>query len=151
VPHFARQGASDFVRSHYERTLTLGDIRFNPFTLNLDVTGVSLPDADGQTMLSFDRLHVGLQLASLWHLGPSFNEILLERPYLRAGMRRDGELNLAALGKGFPPPPVGEQNKSGPVRLYIGRLAVINGSTTFEDRTRPTPFRADFKPIAFEL
>jgi uncharacterized protein involved in outer membrane biogenesis len=152
VPHFARQGASDFVRSHYARTLTIGDIRFNPFTWNLDVTRLALPDADGQTMLSFDRLHVGLQLASLWRLGPSFSEILLERPYVRAVIRPDGALNLADLGKGFPPaPPQQPQKKAGPVRLYIGRLAVIDGGTTFEDRTRPTPFRADFKPIAFEL
>ena len=152
VPHFARQGASDFVRTHYGRTLTIGDIRFNPFTLNLDVTRVALPDADGQTMISFDRLHVGLQLASLWRLGPSFGEILLQRPYVRAVIRADGELNLADLGKGFPPaPPEQPQGKSGPLRLYIGRLAVIDGGTSFEDRTHPTPFRADFKPIAFEL
>lgn len=152
VPHFARQGVSDFVRTHYGRTLTVGDIRFNPFTLNLEVARVALPDADGQTMISFDRLHVGLQLASLWRLGPSFSEILLQRPYVRAVIRPDGELNLADLGKGFPPsPPEQPQKKSGPVRLYIGRLAVIDGGTTFEDRTRPTAFRADFKPIAFEL
>ena len=105
VPHFARQGATDFVRTHYGRTLTIGDIRFNPFTLNLDVTGLALPDADGQTMISFDRLHVGLQLASLWRLGPSFSEILLQRPYVRAVLRGDGELNLADLGKGVPPSP----------------------------------------------
>ena len=151
VPHFARQGVSDFVRTHYARTLTIGDLRFNPFTLNLDVSGVSLPDADGHTMLSFDHLHVGLQLSSLWRLGPSFGEIVLERPYVRAVIRPDGELNLADLGKGFAPPPPQPQQKSGPPRLYIGRLAVIDGGTSFEDRTRPTPFRADFKPIAFEL
>ena len=151
VPHFARQGVGDFVRTHYARTLTIGDLRFNPFTLNLDVSGVSLPDADGQTMLSFDHLHVGLQLASLWRLGPSFGEIVLERPYVRAVIRPDGELNLADLGKGFAPPPPQPQQKPGPPRLYIGRLAVIDGGTSFEDRTRPTPFRADFKPIAFEL
>jgi len=152
VPHFARQGASDFVRTHYGRTLAIGDIRFNPFTLNLDVTKVALPDADGQTMISFDRLHVGLQLASLWRLGPSFSEILLQRPYVRAVIRPDGALNLADLGKGFPPaPPEQPQKKSGPVRLYIGRFALIDGGTTFEDRTRSTAFRADFKPIAFEL
>jgi len=151
VPHFVRQGASDFVRTHYARTLTIGDLRFNPFTLNLDVTRVALPDADRQTMLSFDRLHVGLQFASLWRLGPSFGEILLERPYVRAVIRPDGALNLADLGKGFAAAPPRHEKKSGPVRLYIGRLAVVDGGTTFEDRTRPTPFRADFKPIAFEL
>ena len=152
VPHLVRQGVSEFVRTHYGRNLTVGDIRFNPFTLNLDVTGLALPDADGQTMISFDRLHVGLQLASLWRLGPSFSEILLQRPYVRAVLRPDGELNLADLGKGFPPaPPEQPPKKSAPMRLYVGRLAVIDGGTTFEDRTRPTPFRADFKPIAFEL
>jgi uncharacterized protein involved in outer membrane biogenesis len=151
VPHFARQSASDFVRTHYARILTIGDLRFNPFTLNLEVSGVALPDADGQTMLSFDRLRVGLQLASLWRLGPSFGEIVLERPYVRAVIRANGELNLADLGKGFAAPPPHPGKKPGPMRLYIGRLAVIDGGTTFEDRTRPTPFRADFKPIAFEL
>ncbi len=153
VPHFARQAAGDFVRTHYGRTLAIGDIRFNPFTLNLDVTQLALPDADGQTMISFDRLHVGLQLASLWRLGPSFGEILLERPYVRAVIRPGGELNLADLGKGFPPspPPPPQQKPGAPLRLYIGRLVVSDGGTTFEDRTRPTPFRADLTPIAFEL
>ena len=150
VPHFARQAASDFVRTHYGRTLAIGDLRFNPFTLNLDVSQVALPDADGERLVSFEHLHVGLQLASLWRLAPSFGEIVLERPYVRAAIRPGGELNLADLGKGFPPAPQ-PQKPSSPPRLYIGRLAVIDGGTTFEDHTRPTPFRADFKPIAFEL
>ena len=150
VPHLARKAATDFVRTHYGRTLSIGDIRFNPFTLNLDVTALALPDADGQAMLSFERLHVGLQLASLWRLGPSFGEIVLERPYVLAVIRPGGALNLADLGKGFPPAPQPQQ-PSAPPRLYIGRLAVIDGGASFEDRSRPAPFRADFKPIAFEL
>ncbi|HEV2286268.1 MAG TPA: hypothetical protein VGR80_09510, partial [Steroidobacteraceae bacterium] len=87
VPHFARQAASDFVRTHYGRTLAIGDLRFNPFTLNLDVAPVALPDADGGPLVSFEHLHVGLELASLWRLAPSFGEIVLERPYVRAVIR----------------------------------------------------------------
>ena len=152
VPHFARSSAQSFVRTHYGRTLSIGDIRFNPFTLKLDISDVSLPDADGKTLLSFAHLHVDLQLASLWRLGPSFHEILLDKPYVRALIRHDGELNLADLGKGFPaqpqkPPP----QPSKPLRLFIGRLAVTGGSSTFEDLTRGTPFKADFNPITFEL
>jgi Domain of Unknown Function (DUF748) len=151
LPHYGRQAAVDFVRTHYGRQLAVGDVRFNPFTLNLDVTGLALPGADGQTMIGFDRLHVGLQLASLWRLGPSFSEIVLERPYVLAVQRPGGELNLADLGKGFAPAPPQPAAKSKPMRLYIGRLQVINGDTTFEDRSRKTAFRADFAPIAFEL
>jgi len=152
VPYFARKGAVDFVRTHYHRTLSIGDIRCNPFSLTLDVRRVALPDADGRTLLSFEHLHVALQLASLWRLGPSFREILLEQPYVRAVVRRDGELNLADLGKGFPPsPPEAQKKPAPPPRLYIRRLAVLDGTTVFEDRTRPTPFSTELKPIAFEL
>lgn len=103
VPRFARQGAIDFVRTHYGRTLTLGEVRFNPFTLDLDVTGVSVPDADGQPMLAFRRLRVDLQWATLWRLGPSFGTILLEQPYVRAVLRPDGALNLADSARASSP------------------------------------------------
>jgi hypothetical protein len=149
VPHFARQGLQDFVHQHYGRTLTLGAIHCNPFTLTLEVTGLSLPDADGQPLLAFERLRIRVQLASLWRLAPSFREILLERPYVRAVIRSDGALNLADLGKGFPSAPARAPQKSPPPRLFIQRLAVISGTAAFEDRTRP--FHAEFKPIAFEL
>ncbi len=70
---------------------------------------------------------------------------------MRAVIRPNGALNLADLGKGFPAEPAKPAQKSAPLRLSIGRLAVISGTADFEDRTRPTPFRAEFKPIAFEL
>lgn len=151
VPYFARKYAVEFVQNHYHRALGIGEIRFNPFTLKLDISKVSLPDADKQTLLSFELLHVDLQLASIWRLGPSFREIILQQPYVRGVLRRDGSLNLADLGKGFPPPPAPPPKPSAPMRLYIQHLAVIAGSSVFEDRSHPTPFRADFKPIAFEL
>jgi hypothetical protein len=151
VPHFARKYAEEFVQTHYHRTLSLGDIHFNPFTLNLDVSKLALPDADGQTMLGFERLHIDLQFRSLWRLGPSFREIVLEQPFVRAVLRPGGELNLADLGKGFPPSPPPPPKPAPPMRLFIQRLAVIDGSSVFEDHTHGAPFRADFKPIAFEL
>lgn len=153
VPYFGRRAAVDFVQAHYGRTLSVGAIHFNPFDLNLDVSALSLPDADGQPLLAFDRLHIEVAFASLWHLAPDFREILLEQPYVRVVVRRDGALNLADLGKGFPPGPQTPkpQKPAAPMRLIIQRLAVVSGTTTFEDRTHPTPFRAELAPVAFEL
>ena len=151
VPYYARRSLQDFVRQHYGRAIVMGEIRFNPFTLALDVRGFSLPDADGRPLLSFSRLHVGLQLASLWRFAPSFGEIILEQPYVRAAVRADGALNLADLGKGFPSAPAKPPPKSEPMRLFIRRLAVISGTVAFEDQDRTRPFHAEFKPIAFEL
>lgn len=153
VPHFLRSGLNDFVSTHYKRQLTLGEIRFNPFTFKLDVSDFSLPDSDGQPMLAFGLLHVDLEVKSLFKLGPSFREILLERPLIRTVVRRDGTLNLADLGKGFPPAPANAPppKPSEPMRLFIDRFAVVGGSGTFEDSSHATSFRAELKPIAFEL
>jgi hypothetical protein len=153
VPHFLRSGLTDFVGTHYKRQLALGEIRFNPFTFKLDVSDLALPDNDGKPMLGFGLLHVDLEMKSLFKLGPFFREILLERPLIRTVVRPDGTLNLADLGKGFPPPanPSPPPKPSEPMRLYIDRFAVVAGSGSFEDLSRATPFRAEFKPIAFEL
>ena len=152
VPHFLRSGLTDFVNTHYQRKVSLGDIRFNPYTFTLDVADFSLPDTDGEPMLAFGRLHVDLEIVSLWRLGPSFREIVLERPLVRTVVRHDGSLNLADLGKGFPPSPKQPPPKpSEPMRLFIDRFAVIAGVGTFEDLSHATPFHAEFKPIAFEL
>src|SRR5215469_6464359 len=137
VPYFARKYAQNFVRDHYGRTLSIGEIRFNPFTLNLDMSRCSFPDADGKPMLAFERLHVDLQLATLWRLGPSFREIVLTQPLAHVVVRPGGILNLADLAKGSPPKkPATAQKPSAPMRLYIGRLQVISGTATYEDRTR---------------
>jgi hypothetical protein len=153
VPHFLRSGLTDFVNTHYHRKVALGDIRFNPYNFTLDVADFSLPDSDGEPMLAFGRLHVDLEIVSLWRLGPSFREIVLERPLVRTVVRHDGSLNLADLGKGFPPSPAKEPSSkpSEPMRLFIDRFAVIAGGGTFEDLSHATPFHAEFKPIAFEL
>ena len=39
VPHFARQAASDFVRTHYGRTLVIGDLRFEFFVEIANLSG----------------------------------------------------------------------------------------------------------------
>ncbi len=119
VPRIARSQLQAFVRSHYGRELALGEIRFNPFTFTLEVRDLSLPDADGERLVAFGRLWVDLEVASLWRLAPSFHEIVLERPYVRAVIRPDGGVNLADLGKGFgssAPPPKGPQK---PFGLFI--------------------------------
>src|SRR5581483_5395489 len=150
VPHFLRSGLTGFVSTHYKRALTLGEIRFNPFTFTLDVSDLSLPDSDGHPMLAFGRLHVDLEMKSLFKLGPSFREIVLERPQVRAVIRPDGALNLADLGKGFAPQPKSVKPAES-ARLYIDRFEVIAGGASFEDLSHTTPFRAQFEPIAFEL
>jgi len=52
VPRLVRSSLHDFVAKNYHREIALGDVRFNPYTLRLDVSDFTLPDSDGQPISS---------------------------------------------------------------------------------------------------
>jgi hypothetical protein len=151
VPKLLRSQAEKFASENYDRSLTLGEIRFNPFTLELAVDDFSFPDADGEPLASFDKLIVNLELSSIWRAGASFKEISIGRPYVRPVIRNDGELNFADLAKPFPETPESAAEPEEPPRLFIELFRMTEGHAHFEDRTIATPYKTDLKPLSFEL
>ncbi|HVS78092.1 MAG TPA: DUF748 domain-containing protein [Steroidobacteraceae bacterium] len=153
VPRWIRSELTGLTARDFGRTLSLGEVRFNPFTWKLEVRDFSLPDADGRPMIAFGRLEVALGISSVPRLAPSVSRIVLDSPHVSAVVRRDGMLNLADLEKPFAQPARGQAPPANakPFRLFIDRLAIEDGSATYEDDSRSAPFRLDLDPIAFEL
>jgi hypothetical protein len=150
VPRLVRSGVHDFVTRNYHRDVAIGDVRFNPYTLRLDVRDFGLSDAQGQPMLSFRHLLVNLTVASVWRFGPDFESILLEQPFVRVLIKPDGTLNLSELA--LPPSPQARpQPNPQPLRLFINHFSVQGGNVAFEDRAHPSEFRTEIKPISFDL
>jgi uncharacterized protein involved in outer membrane biogenesis len=142
--------AKDAVRDEYGRELGIGAVRFNPFTLSLEVDKLSMPDADGSDLLALDRLLVDLELNSIWRRALSFRTIAVDGLAVSAVVRPGGKLNLADLQPAAPaaPEPPGDEPLP---RLFIGELAVTQGRVRFADRDRPEPFVANIAPITFRL
>ena len=151
APRLLRSGMTDFVKEHYGRALRVGEIRCNPFTLAVELRDLELPDADGQRLLGFARLYVNASLASVWRRGASLEAIELDQPFLRTVIRRDGTLNLSALSAPFADQADSAAKPADPARLFIGRLRLGEGAVDFVDETRDTAFRAQLRPITFEL
>ena len=153
VPHLLRSELVQLTARDFGRTLSVGDVSFNPFTWTLDIADFSLPDADGQPMVSFSRLEVAVGISSVPRLAPSLTAIVLDGPRVNAVVRRDGKLNLLDLEKPFaqPAPAKTPAPASKPFKLFLDRLAVENGSATYEDDSRAAPFRLDLNPFGFEL
>jgi len=153
VPRWTRAELVGLTARDYGRKLSVGGVRFNPFTWTLQITDFSFPDADGRPMIAFGRLEVALGISSVARLAPSLSEIVLDNPRVSAVIRRDGSLNLADLEKPFTQPATTKptQHNHEPFRLFVDRLVVENGSASYEDDSRPTPFQLDLNPIAFEL
>jgi hypothetical protein len=152
VPHYASTYLRQYVQRDLGRQLQLGELRFNPFTLTVEVRSLRLKEADGRPILGFEflRVRAGL-LASLIHRAWTLSEIRLEHPDIQVRIAADGTLNLAQLSPpaSGPPPPAAANQPLPAVR--IGRLSVTSGNIGFEDLSRGKPFIATLRPIEFSL
>src|SRR5580765_4853010 len=151
VPRVARSQIEGFVTETLHRRISIGDIRFNPFTLEASIAELKLTEADGAPLLAFGRLRVNAEIASLWRRGVVFKEIELVAPEVEVVIAPDGSLNLARLAPPAAPPQDKPKADDGLLRLHIGRLAVSDGRLGFQDRTRAHPFSTALTPIGFSL
>ena len=130
----------------------VGQVRFNPFLLQLEIRDFLLSDAGGEKLLGFDRFFIDFEVSSLWHRAYSFANIELAKPFVNAITAKDGQLNLMQLSpKSTPPPkPAPKKDESVPA-LRIGSFKVSDGLLTYDDRAHPSEFAARVEPINFEL
>ena len=156
VPHVARNAIIGYVQKNMGgRHASIGELKFNPFTLTVEIHRFALSEANDSPIASFDLLRVGASLtASLMHRAWTLSEVRLEQPQVRALIDRDGTLNLARLapatGEKAEKPARPDSDKSLPA-LRINTLGVHGGSVQFEDHSRAEPFSTTLRPIEFDL
>src|ERR1041385_543383 len=105
VPRVARSQIEAFVTGKLHRRISLGEIRFNPFTFEANIAELKLAEADGAPLVAFRHLKVNAELASLWHRGVVLEELELAAPDINVVIAPDGSVNLAQLVPPAGPPP----------------------------------------------
>lgn len=143
VPSIIRSQAIDYARTELKKPLTLGEIKVNPFTFELDMRDIVLSDG-GKPLLSLQHLFVDFQASSLFKRAFIFNTVLLEKPFARALVRPDGSLNLADL---LPK----EKNDDPLPNIWIGDFRVVAGQVNFADQSRELKPEKLLTPISFNL
>src|SRR5688572_83524 len=131
VPWLARSQATDYVRTALGKSLSLGEIRFNPFTFRAEIADMAIREpgnSAGRPLLGWRRLVADFQVSSLWEGAYTFREISLEAPYAQAIIRPDGSLNLGDL---LPT----SQDDGPPPALWIQQFAVTRGQLDFADQS----------------
>jgi hypothetical protein len=151
VPRVARSQIEAFVSETLHRRIELGEIRFNPFTLEANISDLKLTEADGAPLIAFRHLLVNAEVASLWRRGVVLKELELLAPDVDVIIAPDGSVNLARLAPPAAPAPDKPMGDERPLRVHIGRLAVIDGRIGFQDQTHAHPFSAALTPIRFSL
>jgi hypothetical protein len=131
---------------------TVGDVRVNPFLLQVEVNDFHLTGPNGTKLVGFGRLFIDFQVSSLWHRAYTFSHIDMASPFANAVIFNDGSLNLAQLSPKPAQKPKPQPKNAQPIpALRIGSFKVTQGFLSFDDRRHPSDFATRLEPINFEL
>ena len=166
-------GAAGFLLAPWliERTLTstlserlslsaqVGDLQLNPFSLSLRVDDLKVDEAEGETLLAFERLFINFQLSSLFRWAWSFDEIHLIRPYAHFERLTETDSNITELAARWaatdpaPEPESAAESEAATSipRLVIADLRIVEGQLAVVDQAAGEPFSTELAPIDLEL
>jgi len=144
VPPLLKSMLIDRLATALRRDVAIDAIRFNPYTLTLEVAGLSVRERGdgkaGDELFGFDRLTVNAELASLAVAGIVVKEVRLSGPRVNLLRLADGRYNisdlLAASGGEKREEQGGEKvgNSSGLPRFSVSNIRIEGGRLVFDDR-----------------
>jgi len=135
VPFLVERQLPRWAAAELGRQASIGNVRFNPFTLRFEAGSLRLAEASGEPLFSAGQFAVQLKWRSIVRRAWSFAEVRLADPQGYLTFAADGRFNVAELletvTRRWPPDP---DDHSGPPRLSIDRMAVERGKVQFQDR-----------------
>ena len=157
LPPFVKSQLQQRLSAELGRTVTIGQVRINPYELSISLEDFDLREPDGQTsFVSWRRLHVNFEaLASFgghWVLGA----IDLDGLQAAVQVQPDGSLNFSDLLAKLTAAPTTPASPAAPTpppgrAVQVGRLSVTQARVTFTDRSRPKPFTSVVGPLTFAV
>lgn len=154
VPWLAKKLIVSQALARTGRTVTVEEVRCNPFTLSLTVRGFAMPDRPGSTMLSFSELYANAELSSLFRWALTLRELRIEEPFFALRRFADGGVNLLELVRDVEArrqPEAEPREKRRLPRTLLQHIEVTGSSIEIENRALAEPLRVELGPARFEL
>lgn len=149
VPLAIRYQLPQFGQTDLQRQASIGEVRFNPYTLRLEAADLRLAEADGTPLLAIGKLDAQLQWRSVVRRAWSFDEIRITAPRATLLIAADGKFNLAELLATVQQGTRKASADDSLPRLAIERIALEQGRVEMHDRR--AGYHNVFSPIAFQL
>ena len=137
VPPLVRAQLESGLSGALHRASTVQSVRFNPFTLALEVSGLVVREPEGnETFLSCGRLFLDLAARTLPALALRASELRIENPYARLVFTGNGTANFSDLiaGGATPQGGTGEGGNAAGLPVVLRSLDVSGGHFVVDDQ-----------------
>lgn len=146
VPWLVRTQVPARVAEATGHRLALDAVRFDPFALRLEVSGLTLADPSGAPLATVGALVTDLEWSSVARRAWHFALLRIEAPHARLAIEADGRFNLARFIDAWRSEPSTDDALP---RLLIDRLELARGRADFDDRR--AGYRNSLAPIDMAL
>jgi len=136
VPHILRGILTGQVATSLHRPVSVGTIRFDPYTLRLQIDRMQVGDrSEPNPLVGFEHLDVQVSWMSLFRFAPIVHEITLVKPAVNVIRQADGNFNFSDLLAPNPAAPKSTPTPStGPPKFAVSNIRIIDGNIAFDDR-----------------
>lgn len=143
VPLLLEYQAEKLGRHVLGRALTLGEVDFKPWSLELRISNLAIAgvagDAHPKPQLHVDRIYVDADWSSLLHRAAVLNTIEIVSPALRLDYQGDGRYDIDDILQRLKSAPESQEPDSKPLLFVLANMALTGGSIDLTDRSTTTP------------
>lgn len=136
VPPLLKSQAQSRLSALLGRSVEIGEVSFQPWSLELTVRDVAIGPAPGasQPLLRWSRAYVNADAGSLWRRAPVIAAAELDGLQLHLARTAPGHYDIDDLLARFAPDPAQPAEPSSPAFFALYNLRLRDASLTFDDR-----------------
>jgi hypothetical protein len=132
VPAALRWGIETVAAREIGRPIQVGEIRFNPFKLQLEVRDLSVGGSSGeaQPLLSLGELHAQISVGSVWRLAPIVKSLRLQTIRVNVARLEANRFNFSDIIERLAAKP----SDGEPARFSVNNIELVDGAIGIDDR-----------------
>jgi len=128
LPHVVESVLTDKLSQLLKRTVTIENVKANPYVLSLRIMGLNIQDKDGERFISLDDFFINLQLSSLFKGAAVIHQLQVVRPYLRIVRTGKATFNFSDMDDGS-----GKGDPNALPGFLVRNIRVTGGKVLFQD------------------
>lgn len=141
LPWIASSVAQSTLTEKLGRKTTIEDVRFNPYSLVLEIENLSISEAASEKRFAgFDLVRANISLSSLLRWALVVEDLRIERPFVRVERLANGQMNFSDLTTRLsqassedPPPNPSAEEEPASKPLVLHNLQIQGGKFLFID------------------
>jgi uncharacterized protein involved in outer membrane biogenesis len=134
LPVIIRSQAVKAIETETGRKARIEKISVNPFTLTINVYGLSIDAGEGGEFISIARLHTSLGLASVYRRALILSEVSIDSPAIKFARLSANNYSFNDIIELQKAKPKIENKSKGEFHFSINNISLTNGSLDFDDK-----------------